>query len=89
MSASSETELAAQVAVVSAQQQADHDRITDHEARLRLVESAVVALSSLPKLVEDLEGRQRGDERYRYALPLTALTALGSVVATIITLIVK
>lgn len=82
-------EVKAQVAVVSSQQQADHERIRDHETRLRLVESAVVALSALPKIVEDLEGRQRGDERYRYALPLTALTALVSGAATIIALLVK
>lgn len=82
-------EVKAQVAVVSSQQQADHERIRDHETRLRLVETAVVALSALPKIVEDLEGRQRGDERYRYALPLTALTALVSGAATIIALLVK
>lgn len=79
----------AEIAVLAAKQDTNTRRIDDHEDRLRLVESAVVALSSLPKLVEDLEGRQRGDERYRYALPLTALTALVSGAATIIALLVK
>lgn len=79
----------AEIAVLAAKQDTNTRRIDDHEDRLRLVESAVVALSSLPKLVEDLEGRQRGDERYRYALPLTALTALVSGAGTIIALLIK
>ena len=72
-----------------AQQTADHAQISDHETRIRLLESAVVALSALPKLVEDLEGRQRGDERYRYALPLAGITAIVSGAATIIALLIK
>lgn len=71
--------------VIAAQQAADRRQLDDHETRLRLVETAVVALQGLPQLVQDLETRQRSDERWRYALPLASIAALGSTVAAVIT----
>ncbi|MBP2703544.1 hypothetical protein JOL79_06990 [Microbispora sp. RL4-1S] len=82
-------QVAAQVAVSVAQQAAHAERLTDHEGRLRLVETAVVSLSSLPTIVQDLEGRQRADEKWRYALPMTALCALFSAVAAVITAVMQ
>lgn len=76
---------AAQIAVIAAQQTADHAQLTDHETRLRLVETAVVSLSALPQLVQDLEQRQRDDERFRYALPLASIAAAFSAVAAVVT----
>lgn len=76
---------AAQVAVVAAQQTAMGQQVTDHESRLRLVETAVVSLSALPAIVQDLEQRQRADERFRYALPLASIAAACSAIAAIIT----
>lgn len=70
----------AKLAVVTARQEQDREQLADHEARLRLVERAVVSLSVLPTLVEDLERRQRKSEERRWPLPtLGALTgAIGA-----------
>ncbi|MEV0822558.1 hypothetical protein [Nonomuraea rubra] len=83
--ASTAAQVAAQVAVVVAQQTATRDQVVDHEARLRQVETAVVSLGGLPQLVQDLEQRQRADERFRYALPLASIAAAFSAIAAIIT----
>jgi hypothetical protein len=83
--ASAAAQVAAQVAVVVAQQTATREQVTDHESRLRLVEAAVVSLSALPTIVQDLEQRQRQDERFRYALPLASIAAAFSAIAAIIT----
>lgn len=74
-----------QVFVLAAQQRRDHEQIIDHEGRLRLVEAAVLALGALPDLVRDLEGRQRADERFRYALPLALVAAAFSAAAAVVT----
>ena len=78
------TEEGAQLAVIAAQQRADHDRLGDHETRLRLVEAAVLSLATLPELVKDLEQRQRADEQFRYALPLSLVAALFSAAAAVL-----
>ena len=83
--AHSAAQVAAQVAVVVAQQSMTREQVLAHEARLRAVEAAVVSLSALPQLVQDLEQRQRRDERFRYALPLAAIAAAFSGAAAIIT----
>lgn len=75
-------EVRAQLAVVVAQQQAGREQVNDHEVRLRLLETAVVSLSSLPQIVQDLEQRQRGDERFRYALPVTTIAAAAAAIAS-------
>jgi hypothetical protein len=76
-----------QWATLAAQQAAMRDQVSDHEARLRMVETAVVSLSSLPEIVKDLESRQRDDERWRYALPLSTIAAavagLGALAAAL------
>lgn len=74
-----------QVATLAAQQAALREQVADHEARLRLVETAVVSLSALPEIVKDLENRQRADERWRYALPLASVAAAASAVSAIVT----
>lgn len=67
---------AAQVAVVAAQQATTAGTVADHELRLRSVEAAVIALQGLPAVLADLETRQRSDEKWRYAVPLTAIAAV-------------
>lgn len=74
-----------QVATLAAQQAALREQVADHEARLRLVETAVVSLSALPEIVKDLENRQRADERWRHALPLASVAAAASAVSAIVT----
>ncbi|MEU4228323.1 hypothetical protein AB0F17_28850 [Nonomuraea sp. NPDC026600] len=82
-------DLPGRLAVLAARQADDHERVSDHEVRLRLVETAVVSLSALPQIVTDLEQRQRSDEKYRYALPLSAFGAGAGLVATLVAMFVK
>lgn len=72
-------DLSAQVAVLAARQADDRERGDDHEQRLRMVETAVVALQALPRIAADLESRQGvNDQRFRYALPIALVAAVAS-----------
>jgi hypothetical protein len=72
--------------VISAQLTVITDRlgaIPDHEARLRGLESITDRLSQLT----DHEARLRNLERWRYALPASAITAAGSWCLSVVALV--
>ena len=63
-------------------------QVTDHEARLRTIESAQVRVAGrvddLDKRDSDKEKRLRSTDRWRYAMPTTAVGALLAGAAAII-----
>ena len=60
---------------------ADEAVVSGLEARVRSLESAQQASSFVPTKLEDVEGRTRKLERFRYAVP--SATAIATVVSAI------
>jgi hypothetical protein len=62
-------------------------KVADHEARLRLIETAHTrhdgALAEQGKDLTDHEIRLRSADKWRYALPITAISALAAAAASI------
>lgn len=54
--------------------------LADHETRLRVVEPTGTTAERHAVTLVDHEGRLRAIDKWRYALPITALLSIGSLV---------
>jgi len=63
--------------------------LADVYAAVRKCEDTVLTMQPQKDILEDHEGRIRGLERFRYALPITLVVTIGNTAAALAALFVK
>jgi hypothetical protein len=63
--------------------------LADVYAAVRKCEDSVLSMQPQKDIIEDHEGRIRGLERWRYALPITLVVTMGNTAAAVVALFLK
>lgn len=76
-------EVRAQLAALLTVGERHGQHLADHEARLRVAEEHLARQEPWKQILDDHESRLRGGERWRYAIPASALVALVGAAASL------
>jgi len=63
--------------------------LADVYAAVRKCEDSVLSMQPQKDIIEDHEGRIRGLERWRYALPITLIVTIGNTAAAVAALFLR